>query len=89
MSTSIKTRLVKIGNSQGIRIPKVLLDQVGLTNEIELEVQGDHLVLRAARRPRDGWDEQFRRMAEHNDDRLLDPDVRSGTSWDEAEWSWE
>jgi antitoxin MazE len=89
MSTSIKTRLVKIGNSHGIRIPKVLLDQVGLTNEIELEVQGDQLILRAARRPRAGWDTQFRHMAEQGDDRLLDPDLPSGSAWDAEEWSWE
>lgn len=89
MSNIVKTRLVKIGNSQGIRIPKVLLDQVGLKNDIELEVQGDHIVLRAARRPREGWDEQFRRMAEHDDDELLDKDVRSGSLWDEEEWTWE
>lgn len=89
MSTIVKTRLVKIGNSQGIRIPKVLLDQVGLKNDIELEVQGDQLVLRAARRPREGWDEQFRQMAERDDDTLLDKDVRSGSSWDEEEWTWE
>lgn len=89
MSNIVKTRLVKIGNSQGIRIPKVLLDQVGLKNDIELEVQGDQLVLRAARRPREGWDEQFRQMAERNDDELLDKNVRSGSSWDEEEWTWE
>jgi antitoxin MazE len=89
MSTIVKTRLVKIGNSQGIRIPKVLLDQVGLKNDIELEVQGDQLVLRAARRPREGWDEQFRQMAERDDDELLDKNVRSGSSWDEEEWTWE
>lgn len=89
MTQSIKTRLVKIGNSQGIRIPKVLLDQVGLTNEIELEVEGDHLVLRAARRPRQGWDAQFQAMAAQDDDHLLDPDVRSGSTWDEEEWTWE
>jgi antitoxin MazE len=89
MSNSVKTRLVKIGNSQGIRIPKVLLDQVGLKDDIELEVQGDQLVLRAARRPREGWSEQFRQMAEHGDDELLDKNVRSGSSWDEEEWTWE
>lgn len=89
MSNIVKTRLVKIGNSQGIRIPKVLLDQVGLKNDIELEVQGDQLVLRAARRPREGWDEQFRQMAERDEDELLDKDVRSGSSWDEEEWTWE
>jgi antitoxin MazE len=89
MSNTIKTRLVKIGNSQGIRIPRVLLDQVGLKNDIELEVQGDQLVLRAARRPREGWDEQFHQMAVRNEDGLLDKDVRSGSSWDEEEWAWE
>ncbi len=89
MNTSIKTRLIKIGNSQGIRIPKVLLEQVGLTAEVELEVQGDQLVLRAARRPREGWEMQFRQMAEHGDDALLDQNVRSGSSWDEEEWTWE
>jgi antitoxin MazE len=88
MSTLFKTRLVKIGNSQGIRIPKVLLEQVGLTLDIELEVQGDQLVLRAARKPREGWEEQFRQMSEHNDDALLDPNVRMGSSWDDEEWSW-
>lgn len=89
MSNIVKTRLVKIGNSQGIRIPKVLLDQVGLKNDIELEVQGDQLVLRAARRPREGWDEQFRQMAEREEDGLLDKNVRSGSSWDAEEWTWE
>lgn len=89
MSTIVKTRLVKIGNSQGIRIPKVLLDQVGLSGELELEIQGDHLILRPARRPRTGWDAQFRLMAERGEDRLLDDDVRAGSSWDEEEWEWE
>jgi antitoxin MazE len=89
MSTVIKTRLVKIGNSQGIRIPKVVLDQIGLSSEIELEVQEDHLVLRAARRAREGWAEQFRQMAENKEDELLDRDVRTGSSWDEEEWTWE
>lgn len=89
MSSIIKTRLVKIGNSQGIRIPKVLLDQVGLKNDIELEVQGDQLVLRAVRRSREGWEKQFRQMAECGEDGLLDKDVRSGSSWDDEEWTWE
>ena len=42
----MKTRLIKIGNSQGIRIPKLLLEQVGLANEVELEVQQDQIVIR-------------------------------------------
>lgn len=48
MRTVIKTRLVKIGNSHGVRIPKVVRDQVGLTDAIELEVRGDELIVRAS-----------------------------------------
>jgi antitoxin MazE len=89
MNTVIKTRIVKIGNSQGIRIPKVLIDQLGLASDIELEVQDGQLVIRSARRPRLGWDTQFRHMAEHGDDHLLDAIPASLSTWDEEEWSWE
>lgn len=43
MGTGARTRIVKIGNSRGVRIPKLLLDQAQLGNEIEIEVQGDQL----------------------------------------------
>jgi antitoxin (DNA-binding transcriptional repressor) of toxin-antitoxin stability system/antitoxin component of MazEF toxin-antitoxin module len=48
----MKARIVRIGNSQGIRIPKPLLEQTGLADDVELEVEGDCLVIRAAGRPR-------------------------------------
>ena len=48
----MKARIVRIGNSQGIRIPKPLLEEAGLPDEVELEVEGDCLVVRAAGRPR-------------------------------------
>jgi antitoxin MazE len=48
----VKARIVRIGNSQGIRIPKPLLEQTGLTDEVELEVEGDCLVVRSPGRPR-------------------------------------
>ncbi len=88
MGTVVKTRIVQVGNSRGIRIPKLLLDQVGLGEEVELAVQRDHLVIRPLRRPRQGWDEQFRIMAERGDDRLLDEPTPSPTQWDEDEWEW-
>lgn len=80
MDTIIKTRIVKIGNSQGIRIPKLLLDQLGFGSEVEIAVQQDTLVIRALQHPRDGWEEQFRLMAEHGDDQLLDGDIVSLTT---------
>jgi antitoxin MazE len=87
MSTVVKTRVVKIGNSRGIRIPKLLIDQLGLGEEVELAVQERQLVVRPLHGPRDGWEEQFRLMAERGDDRLLD-DVASTSQWDEEEWEW-
>ncbi|MHC4469617.1 MAG: AbrB/MazE/SpoVT family DNA-binding domain-containing protein [Planctomycetota bacterium] len=84
----MKARIVRIGNSRGIRIPKPLLDQTGLGEEVEIEVEGDSLVVRPARRARDGWSTAFRRMAETGDDLLLDGDVPSATQWDDEEWEW-
>ena len=86
MGTAIRTRIVKIGNSQGIRIPKLLLEQSGLNTEVEVEVEGDRLVIRTAPHQRAGWDAAFATMAEHHDDTLLD-DI-SPTDWDDAEWDW-
>jgi antitoxin MazE len=87
MSNVIKTRLVKIGNSQGVRIPKLLLDQLHLTGDVELEVQDDRLIVRPSSRPRADWAESFRQMAERGDDQLLDPDLVL-TEWEATEWQW-
>src|SRR6266545_1558734 len=89
MDAVVKTRIIKIGNSQGVRIPKLLLEQLGFGSEVEIAVQDQHLVLRPIKRPRQGWAEQFRLMAERGDDRLVDGDSMSLTSWDETEWEWE
>lgn len=86
MNAVIRTRIVKVGNSQGIRIPKPLLEQSGINAEVEIEVRNNHLIVRPASRARVGWNEAFARMAELQDDVLLD-DVDT-TSWDQVEWEW-
>lgn len=78
--------MVKIGNSQGIRIPKALIEQLGLEAEIELVVEDDHLEIHKGAKPRAGWAEQLRKMAEAGDDKLLDEETP--TKWDEEEWEW-
>lgn len=88
MQTTVKTRIVRIGNSQGIRIPKPILEQLGFGEEVELEIFPDQLVIRSAQTPRSGWDEQFKAMAEAGDDQLLDAEVYSLSEWDEVEWEW-
>jgi antitoxin MazE len=86
MGTAIRTRIVKIGNSQGIRIPKLLLEQSGIHAEVEIEVQGDRITIRSASPLRSGWDEAFAAMSKQQDDVLLDE--VSTTDWDRVEWEW-
>jgi len=82
----MRANLVAIGNSRGVRIPKAVLEQTGLKDEVDLEVRGSELVIRAARKPREGWAEAFREMAARGDDELLDPETMS--EWDRTGWTW-
>ncbi len=62
--------LVKIGNSQGIRLPKSIIEQAGLTAQLELEVSEGAITIRAAKCPRQGWEQAATACAESGDDRL-------------------
>lgn len=84
----MKTKIVRIGNSQGIRIPKSVLHQCHLDGPVEVDVQGNQLVVRSASRPRSGWDEAFRTMHQADDDQLLDRERSSPSQWDRGEWRW-
>ncbi len=84
---AMKTRIVKIGNSQGVRIPKLFLEQTRLGEEVELEVRDDQIIIRPATRPRQGWDESFQLMSQKGDDQLLIEGV-SLSGWDKDEWQW-
>lgn len=84
----VTTRLIRIGNSQGIRIPKLLIAQVGLSGEVEVEAQPGQLVIRPAGGRRRGWEAQFQAMADAGDDRLLDAESLPPTEWDAHEWQW-
>lgn len=82
----MKANIVTIGNSQGIRIPKILLDQSGLSGEVELEVCEEGILIRRAQKVRGNWSESFRQMAENNDDELLDE--FAPTNYAKERWRW-
>ncbi len=86
MTTSVRSKLIKIGNSRGVRIPHTIIAQVSLTDEVLLQVEGETLVIHAVREPRRGWGAQFAAMAQNDDDHLLDTEVI--TQWDNEEWTW-
>jgi antitoxin MazE len=84
---NVRTELVRIGNSRGIRIPKPLIEQCGLEGTVELSVENDRLVVSPARRLRQGWSEAFRRAGSaENDELLLEP--MSASDFDRKEWKW-
>ena len=84
----MKARVVKIGNSQGIRIPKPLLEQTGILDDVELEVKKNQIILRPVSNPREDWDNMFKAMAEKGDDTHIIGDENISHSWDEEEWQW-
>ena len=81
-----KTRIVRIGNSRGIRIPKTLLDQADLPEEVELHAEPGRLVVQAVRQARSVWAAAAKRMRTRGDDRLVDEPT--STKFDQQEWEW-
>ena len=84
----MRAKLIRIGNSRGLRLPKSLLEQCGFGDEVDLEVQQGRLVVSPLVRPREGWAEAFRTMAAQGDDALLDAGPGLATSWEQEEWEW-
>lgn len=83
----MKTKIVRIGNSQGVRIPKPLLEQAGLEGEVRLRVVESGIVIESRSTARDGWADAAKRVRERGEDGLLDE--WAPTRFDEEEWSWE
>jgi antitoxin MazE len=81
----MRAKLIRIGNSQGVRIPKALIQETGLPPDVEIIADGNRLVIAPAHQPREGWEEAFRRMRAE-DEKVLDGPVC--TLFDKEEWEW-
>jgi antitoxin MazE len=82
----MKTRIVRIGNSQGVRIPKPLIEEAGLPDEVELRAEAGRIVISPATAPRAGWAEAAAAAHARGDDHPLD--APTATRFDEEEWVW-
>lgn len=85
----MKSKLINIGRSKGVRIPKALLQKAGLRGEVEMTVRDGEIVVTPVgrkRKAREGWREAFRKARERGDDSLLDG--YTPTKFDEEEWTW-
>ncbi len=82
----MKARIIQIGNSHGIRIPKTLLEDSRISGEVELETHPDGILIRNVRKPRADWDTRFKALAETDEDAPLDAPVATG--FENKEWQW-
>lgn len=86
--SSLKTKLIAIDDSGGIRIPAALIEQAGLGDEVELTPAGNQLVITAALRPpREGWAASAAACAQAGDDLLDGWDFPN--AFDNEEWTWD
>jgi len=82
----MRTKLIKIGNSRGVRLPKPILEEVGLTDEIDLRIEDGTIILAPPAQPRSGWAEAAQRLRAADEDLLLDPPTP--TRFDDEDWEW-
>jgi len=81
----MKAKIIQIGNSRGVRLPRALLEQAHLTEEVQLEATANQIVIRSIHAPREGWDAAFRLMATRDDD-VVDGFITN--TFDDEEWKW-
>jgi antitoxin MazE len=82
----MKAWLVRIGNSRGVRLPKPVIEQAGLSEDVELRVRQGSITILPKAELRSGWAEAAQRLSAHGEDRLLDRP--SPTRFEEEEWAW-
>ena len=83
----MRTVLVRIGNSRGIRIPKPIIEQCGFGEKVELRVENHRLIVSPQRSPRQDWEEMFRAAGSSAADELLLDGV-GANEFDREEWKW-
>ncbi len=83
----MRAKLVRIGNSRGVRLPKPLILEAGLGEDVDLDVQDGTIVIRPLRTRRSGWEESARFLHERGGDASLD--TAFPTRFDRGEWRWD
>ena len=82
----MKAAVVKTGNFREIRIPKVVLEQCRIGDEVSMEIDNQKLVISQTSNAHEGWAESFQTMAKLGDNSLPVHDAEPDSSWNEAEW---
>ena len=81
----MKAQIIRIGNSQGVRIPKTLIEDGKLSGEVELELHEDGILIRSLQKPRANWDAAFKAVGDVDDDQQVS---ETPTEFEKKEWQW-
>ena len=85
-ATSMKAKLVQIGNSRGIRLPKPMIEEARLNDEVDIHVSEGAIIITSRPTRRSGWAEAAKQLHDLKDDVLLDDGI--ATAFDENDWKW-
>jgi antitoxin MazE len=91
-SNGLTAKLVKIGNSRGVRLPKAVIEQAGLEDKVEISVRGNQIILSPvdAEDPRAGWEEAIKRSIEkYGPPEPIDQALEyMPNEFDKEDWTW-
>ena len=79
-------RLIQIGNSKGVRLPKNVIDKYNLVDELEIVESEEGIIIKPISKVRKGWEEKFIKA---NASASKDDDFMSvSNEFDASEWKW-
>ncbi|MDH5381462.1 MAG: AbrB/MazE/SpoVT family DNA-binding domain-containing protein [Cyclobacteriaceae bacterium] len=79
----MQVSIIKIGNSKGIRLSKTIMEKYELGDKVELILEKDQIIIKPVKKPREGWDNAFKKMSERGEDNLLIDDIFEDENLDE------
>ncbi len=81
--------LIRIGNSQGVRIPKTIIEQARLDKEdLEFKVVEEGLLIQSSRTPRYGWHRQFEEGVQTRQEKEQEQEWLDASLVEDADWQW-
>ena len=81
-------KVQKFGNSKGIILPKQIMAMCSIQEEVSISIEDNHIVIEAAKKPRDGWEEQFKAAINNGGKPENDFSNGIGNDFDKDEWTW-
>jgi antitoxin MazE len=79
----MKISVVRIGNSKGIRLNKMLLDKYQIHDEVDLIMEEEFILIKPVSKSRKGWDDAFSKMKAKGDDQPIIESIPDDEAWDD------